>query len=73
MSSQTQRQLANNRPLITEISELDDQLVQLGAHTLPAQVESILIGLGFKQTDMNRQTSEFSGGWQMRIALANHH
>jgi len=37
---------------------------------LPSQIEAVLHGLGFEQSDMNRQTSEFSGGWQMRIALA---
>ena len=37
---------------------------------LPYRIESVLHGLGFEQSDMKRQTSEFSGGWQMRIALA---
>jgi len=37
---------------------------------LPSRIESVLHGLGFEQSDMKRQTSEFSGGWQMRIALA---
>ncbi len=37
---------------------------------LPSRIEAVLHGLGFEQADMKRQTSEFSGGWQMRIALA---
>ena len=37
---------------------------------LPYRIESVLHGLGFEQSDMKKQTSEFSGGWQMRIALA---
>ncbi len=56
--------------LILSISELDERLLLLDASTLPARIESILLGLGFKMEDMQRQTSEFSGGWQMRIALA---
>ncbi len=42
----------------------------LGGYTLESNVRSILFGLGFKEDDMTRLTSEFSGGWQMRIALA---
>ena len=37
---------------------------------LPYRIESVLHGLGFEQSDMKKQTSEFSGGWQMRIAIA---
>ena len=37
---------------------------------LPYRIESVLHGLGFEQSDMRKQTSEFSGGWQMRIAIA---
>ncbi len=37
---------------------------------LPSLIESVLLGLGFEMSDMNRPTEEFSGGWQMRIALA---
>lgn len=42
----------------------------LGGYTLEAKVRSVMFGLGFKQADLARATSEFSGGWQMRIALA---
>ncbi len=42
----------------------------LGGYTLESQVRSVLFGLGFTEDDMQRMTSEFSGGWQMRIALA---
>ena len=37
---------------------------------LRSRVETVLHGLGFKPSDMGRPCSEFSGGWQMRIALA---
>src|SRR5579859_3410790 len=39
-------------------------------YALDAQVGAVLAGLGFKREDWERQTSEFSGGWQMRLALA---
>ncbi len=42
----------------------------LGGYTIEAKVRSVLFGLGFKEGDLGRSTSEFSGGWQMRIALA---
>ena len=42
----------------------------LGGYTIEAKVRSVLFGLGFKEEDLARATSEFSGGWQMRIALA---
>lgn len=42
----------------------------LGGYTIEARVRSVLFGLGFKEEDLARATTEFSGGWQMRIALA---
>lgn len=42
----------------------------LGGYTIEAKVRGVMFGLGFKESDLNRATSEFSGGWQMRIALA---
>ncbi|WP_225749297.1 ABC-F family ATP-binding cassette domain-containing protein [Paraeggerthella sp. Marseille-Q4926] len=42
----------------------------LGGYTIEAKVRSVLFGLGFKEADLARSTTEFSGGWQMRIALA---
>ncbi len=47
-----------------------DAYEALGGYTLEAKVRSVLFGLGFKQSDLDRCTEEFSGGWQMRIALA---
>ena len=45
-------------------------LEESGWHRRSAVQESVLLGLGFKREDFSRQTEEFSGGWQMRIALA---
>jgi len=51
-------------------SEIADQLHVHDVYTLDAQVGAVLGGLGFSKDDWNRRTEEFSGGWQMRIALA---
>ena len=42
----------------------------LGGYTIESKVRSVLFGLGFKEDDLDRSTTEFSGGWQMRLALA---
>lgn len=47
-----------------------DMYEALGGYTLEPTVRSVLFGLGFKEEDLERSTTEFSGGWQMRIALA---
>jgi len=51
-------------------STLQDRFHALDGYALDAQVGSVLTGLGFDKQDWTRQTDEFSGGWQMRIALA---
>ena len=47
-----------------------DNYEMLGGYTIESKVRSVLFGLGFKEDDMARHTTDFSGGWQMRIALA---
>ena len=47
-----------------------DAFEMLGGYTIEAKVKSVLFGLGFKPDDLQRSTLHFSGGWQMRIALA---
>ena len=47
-----------------------DAYEMMGGYSLEAKVRGVLFGLGFKEEDMTRLTTEFSGGWQMRIALA---
>lgn len=56
--------------LIQELSDLNEQFYLMGGENSQAEIEKILKGLGFKQTDFDRKTEEFSGGWQMRIELA---
>ncbi len=50
--------------------ELQHKLEDLDAYRMRSKIERVLNGLGFSQTDLNRPTEEFSGGWQMRIAMA---
>jgi ATP-binding cassette subfamily F protein 3 len=50
--------------------KLEHEFVARDGYTLEAQVGQVLAGLGFRRDDWTRQTEEFSGGWQMRIALA---
>jgi ATP-binding cassette, subfamily F, member 3 len=49
---------------------LDSEFRTRDGYAIEAQVGSVLAGLGFPHSDWNRRTEEFSGGWQMRIALA---
>lgn len=52
------------------MGELQHRLEDLDAYRMKSKIERVLMGLGFPITDFERQTEEFSGGWQMRIALA---
>ena len=55
---------------IAEMGEIQHRLEDAEESKLRSRVETVLLGLGFKISDMPRPCSEFSGGWQMRIALA---
>ena len=56
--------------LIDQMGEWEQQLEDHEPHKMKSRVERILMGMGFKASDFDRDTGEFSGGWQMRIALA---
>lgn len=56
--------------LVENYSQMHDQYMILGGDKFEAEIERTLIGLGFKNTDFDRPTKEFSGGWRMRIELA---
>lgn len=60
----------SNSQEIKLYGQLQDKFESLNGYALNAKVQSVLFGLGFKEADLKRKTSEFSGGWQMRIALA---
>jgi len=56
--------------LIERVSELSEKFYSIEEVNYDAEVEKVLKGLGFLRSDFTRQTSEFSGGWRMRIELA---
>ncbi|GHU72399.1 glycosyl transferase family 2 [Bacteroidia bacterium] len=56
--------------LIENFSTLSEKFYSIDATNYEADVEKILLGLGFKREDFQQQTSNFSGGWRMRIELA---
>ena len=56
--------------MLEEFTTLTDRFSLVGGITMEAEAERVLKGLGFKNGDFGRQTTEFSGGWQMRIELA---
>ena len=56
--------------LLHKLNDAQDHYHILGGDTREADIEKTLLGLGFKRTDFDRATSEFSGGWRMRIELA---
>jgi len=56
--------------LIQEVSTISEQYYSIEEINFDAEVEKILLGLGFERDDFTKPTSEFSGGWRMRIELA---
>ena len=60
----------NTYPLLVRLSSIQEGLLEEGYFSRKEKIEQILSGLGFSASDFDRQCLEFSGGWQMRIALA---
>jgi ATP-binding cassette, subfamily F, member 3 len=56
--------------IIEQVSELSEKFYAIEEVNYEAEVEKVLLGLGFERKDFKRSTSEFSGGWRMRIELA---
>ena len=56
--------------LVERFTSEHDRYMMMGADNYEAEIERTLVGLGFRRTDLDRPTSEFSGGWRMRIELA---
>ncbi len=70
MSTRTDYESESYYTLIEQVSTLSEKFYAIEEINYDAEVEKILIGLGFQREDFKRPTSEFSGGWRMRIELA---
>lgn len=70
LSERTDYESDEYMALVQKFSQEHERYMMLGADNYEAEIERTLSGLGFKREDMERPTSEFSGGWRMRIELA---
>ena len=70
LETRTDYESAEYMGIIDKVTELGDIYYALEDINYDAEVEKALIGLGFERADFHRPTSEFSGGWRMRIELA---
>ena len=70
IGSRTDYESTEYEELIHQLNVANDRYHILGGDTREADIERTLLGLGFKRTDFERPTREFSGGWRMRIELA---
>lgn len=69
LASRTDYESDGYAALINRITELNDRIAMTDGNNMMAEIEKTLVGLGFERTDFDRPTSEFSGGWRMRIEL----
>lgn len=70
LSERTDYESAEYQKLIERMSTMHEQLDMMASDNCEAEMERTLMGLGFSRADFTRPTSEFSGGWRMRIELA---
>lgn len=70
LTERTDFESASYQYLIDKLASTNEYLQIVGGGNFQAEIEKTLVGLGFLRSDFNRQCSEFSGGWRMRIELA---
>lgn len=70
LAERTDYETESYQKLIDKVTHLSEHFLMMGGSNYHAELERTLIGLGFTRTDFDRPTSEFSGGWRMRIELA---
>ena len=70
LATRTDYESEDYMALIEKVTAMSEKFYAIDMTHFEEDVEKALLGLGFKRSDFNRQTSEFSGGWRMRIELA---
>ena len=70
LSERTDYESDSYMALVERFTQEHDRYMMMGADNCEAELERTLVGLGFRREDLERPTSEFSGGWRMRIELA---
>lgn len=70
LAERTDYESESYQKLIERFSHENERFLMMGGSNYKAEIERTLMGLGFQRTDFDRSTSEFSGGWRMRIELA---
>ncbi len=70
LTERTDYESTEYQSLIQKLTDLTERFNMQGGHSVHADIEQTLLGLGFSRNDFHRSTSEFSGGWRMRIELA---
>ena len=70
LAERTDYESADYLALVEHFTQEHERYMMMGAENYEAEIERTLMGLGFVRTDFERPTSEFSGGWRMRIELA---
>ncbi len=70
MAERTDYESESYAELVEKFTQEHERFMLLGGENYEAEIERTLVGLGFERTDFERPTSEFSGGWRMRIELA---
>ena len=70
MAERTDYESGSYAELVEKFTQEHERFMLLGGENYEAEIERTLVGLGFERTDFDRPTSEFSGGWRMRIELA---
>lgn len=70
LANRTDYESAGYQALIDKVTSLSEHYQMMGGNNYYAELERTLVGLGFKRSDLDRPTAEFSGGWRMRIELA---
>ncbi len=70
LATRTDYESESYNAIIEQVSTLSEMYYSIEETNFDAEVEKILLGLGFSREDFTRPTSEFSGGWRMRIELA---